>query len=120
MHWDNWKRGGWQSRLATAELGVIPPARNEGVGWQPAMRLIALILVLVALAVVGGTMRAQDIQVKKWPDDVPCGAVKKNADGSYTQTKDLMMGAMRMSTNTFGKDTAEARAWDKKCIGKGA
>ena len=84
------------------------------------MRLIALILVVFALALEGGAMRAEDIQVKKWPDDVPCDAVKKNADGSYTQLKELMMGAMRMSKNTFGKDTAEARAWDRKCISKGA
>ena len=84
------------------------------------MRLIALILVVFALALEGGAMRAEDIQVKKWPDDVPCDAVKKNADGSYTQLKELMMGAMRMSKNTFGKDTAEAHAWDRRCISKGA
>ena len=81
------------------------------------MRLIALILIVFALALEGGAMRAEDIQVKKWPDDVPCDAVKKNADGSYTQLKELMLGAMRMSKNTFGKDTAEARAWDRKCKG---
>jgi len=58
------------------------------------MRLIALILAAVALALESGAMRAEDIQVKKWPDDVPCDAVKKNPDGSYTQTKDLMMGSI--------------------------
>jgi len=79
------------------------------------MRLVALILVVVALALESGAMRAQDIQVKKWPDDVPCDAVKKNPDGSYTQTKDLMMGRMRMEQNTYAKDTTEARAWDRKC-----
>ena len=84
------------------------------------MRLIALILVVVALALESGAMRAQDIQVKKWPDDVPCDAVKKTRDGSYTQTKDLMMGTARMEKNTFGKGTSAARAWDRKCSGKGA
>ena len=84
------------------------------------MRLPALILAAAALALESGALRAEDIQVKKWPDDVSCDAVKKNPDGSYTQTKDLMMGNMRMSINTFGKDTAEVRAWDQKCVGKSA
>ena len=84
------------------------------------MRLIALITVVVALALESSAMRAEDIQVKNWPDDAPCDAVKKNPDGSYTQTKDLIMGRMRMEKNTFGKDTAEARAWDRKCSGNGA
>jgi hypothetical protein len=84
------------------------------------VRLVALILVVVALAFEIGAMRAQDIQVKNWPEDVPCDAVKKNPDGSYTQTKDLVMGRMRMEKNTYGKDTDEARAWDRKCSGRGA
>jgi len=85
------------------------------------MRLVALILVVVALALESGAMSAaQDIEVKNWPDDVPCDAVKKNRDGSYTQTKDLMMGTVRMEKNTFGKGTSAARAWDRKCSGKGA
>ena len=97
------------------------------------MRLIALIIVLVALSLQSGAMRAEDIQIKNWPDDVPCGAVKKNPagsytqtkelmmgrHGSYTQTKELMMGRMRMEKNTFGKDTQEARAWDRRCIVRG-
>ena len=83
------------------------------------MRFIAPVVVVLALAVGNGAIWAEDIQVKKWPDGVPCDAVKKNPDGSYTQLKDLMMGNMRMSTNTYGKDTGEARAWERKCIGKG-
>jgi hypothetical protein len=55
------------------------------------MRLIALIIVVVALALESSAMRAEDIKVNKWPADVPCDAVKRNADGSYTQQKDLMM-----------------------------
>ena len=82
------------------------------------MRLIALIIVLVALSLESGAIRAEDIQIKNWPGDVPCDAVKKNPDGSYTQTKELMMGRMRMEKNTLTKDSAEARAWDRKCAGK--
>jgi len=83
------------------------------------MQLIALIVVLVALALESSAIRAEDIQIKNWLGDVPCDAVKKNPDGSYTQTKELMMGRMRMEKNTFGKDTQEARAWDRRCIVRG-
>lgn len=82
------------------------------------MRLIALILVVVALALESGATQAEDIQVKKWPDDVPCYAVKKNPDGSYTQVKDLVMDRAQMEKNTFDKDSAGARAWDRRCAGK--
>ena len=77
------------------------------------MRLIALIIIVVALALESGAMRAEDIKVNKWPTDVPCEALKRNPDGSYTQQKDLMMGTMPMPKKTYGKDTAEARAWDQ-------
>ena len=40
------------------------------------MRLIALIIVVAALALESGPMRAEDIKVNKWPTDVPCEAVK--------------------------------------------
>jgi hypothetical protein len=79
-----------------------------------------LILVVFALALECGVMRAEDIQVEKWPEDVPCDAIKKNPDGSYTQTKDLIMDRIRMEKNTFVKDSPEARAWDRKCAGKSA
>jgi len=70
------------------------------------MRCIEPGVVVLALAAGNGAIWAEDIQVKKWPDDVPCDAVKKNPDGSYTQLKDLMMGNMPMSNNTYGTDTA--------------
>ena len=79
------------------------------------MRLIAVMIVVVALALESSAMRAEDIKVNKWPADVPCDAVKRNPDGSYAQQKELMMGTMAMPKKTYGKDTAEARAWDQKC-----
>jgi hypothetical protein len=86
------------------------PSSRPKASRQNVMRLIALIIVLVALSLQSGAMRAEDIQIKNWPGDVPCDAVKKNPDGSYTQTKELMIGRMRMEKNTFGKGTQEARA----------
>ena len=74
------------------------------------MRLITLIIVLVALSLESGAMRAEDIQIKNWPEDVPCNAVKKNPDGSYTQPKELMMGRMRMEKRTPLARTPRRRA----------
>ena len=82
------------------------------------MRLIALIIIVTPLALERSAMRAEDIQAKKWPADVPCDTFKRNVDGSYTQQKDLMMGTMPMLAKTYGKGTAEARAWDQKCGSK--
>ena len=82
------------------------------------MRLVALIIVVSALALESGAMHAENIKINKWPADVPCDAVRRNADGSYTQQKELMMGTMPMPAKTYAKDTAEARAWDQKCSGK--
>jgi hypothetical protein len=97
--------------LALADLG-------EALVVSPSSCLIALIIVVVALALECSAMRAEDIKVNKWPVDVPCDVVKRNADGSYTQQKDLMMGTMPMPKKTYNKDMAEARAWDQKCGGK--
>lgn len=84
------------------------------------MRFIATMMIAAVLAFNSGASRADDVNVKRWPDDMPCDAVKKNPDGSYTQTKDVMMGSMPMPKKTYGKGTPEARAWDRKCAGKGS
>ena len=81
------------------------------------MRLPIVIVLLVAAA-FGTNATAQNSQVKKWPDDVPCDAVKKNPDGSYTQLIDLMMGSMPMPTKTYTRDSAETRSWERKCGSK--
>jgi len=44
-------------------------------------------IVVVELALESGAMRAEDINVNKWPADVPCDAVKRNPDGSYSSRK---------------------------------
>jgi hypothetical protein len=49
----------------------------------------SIVIVLLVAAVFGTNATAQNTEVKKWPDDVPCDAVKKNPDGSYTQLIDL-------------------------------
>ncbi len=82
------------------------------------MPVYKLIVLGAAAAVLGSTpARGEEIRVNKWPDDVPCDAVKKNPDGSYTQLKPIMMGSMPMPAKTY-KNTPETRAWDQKCAGK--
>jgi hypothetical protein len=81
------------------------------------MRSFALVSIVAMLVLNSDGVWAQT-NIKKWPDDVPCDAVKKNPDGSYTQLIDLMMGSMPMPKKTYGKDSAETRSWDSKCAGK--
>jgi hypothetical protein len=81
------------------------------------MRSIVPVLILVMLVLDSGGLCAQT-KIKKWPDDVPCDAIRKNPDGSYTQIIDLMMGSMPMPKRTYSKDSAETRAWDSKCAGE--
>ncbi len=62
--------------------------------------------------------QAEGIHVNKWPDDVPCSAIKKNPDGSYTLLQTVFFGSdttypMR-SGNTFSP-TSEYRNWVVKC-----
>ena len=76
----------------------------------------------IVASLVSGTLfaampakSAELIHINKFPDDVPCTAVKKNADGSWTQTKDVALGGVKMGSNTFQPQTNIAQYWDKKC-----
>jgi hypothetical protein len=59
----------------------------------------------------------QPINIEKWPDDVPCEKLKKNADGSYEMT---VPWARFYAIHTGGKwkNTRETAYWDQKCKGK--
>jgi hypothetical protein len=59
----------------------------------------------------------QPINIEKWPDDVPCDALKKGADGSYEMT---VPWVRFYSIHTGGKwkNTRETAYWDQKCKGK--
>jgi hypothetical protein len=77
-------------------------------------RFAAAALLGVILAIPGSS-RGEEARIKRWPQDIPCDAIKKNEDGSYSQIKDLLFGEGRMSGNTFLSDSNEARFWDRKC-----
>jgi hypothetical protein len=77
--------------------------------------LVSCALVIISLPVLG-----EELRIEKWPDDVPCNAVHRNSDGSFTQEKGITLSFrnLRMSDDTFAAETAEARLWAVKCNGK--
>jgi len=71
--------------------------------------------VVVLLAGLPARGYAGEIQINNWPQDVPCDALRKNPDESWTQTKTIVLrGNITLSANTF-KNTGETRIWDRKC-----
>lgn len=62
-----------------------------------------------------GTARA-DVQVTLWPADVPCNAISKNPDGSYTLISPvtLVNGDVIPAGTTF-QTTDEYSVWVDKC-----
>ena len=80
---------------------------------------LAAVALLVLTLVFSGASRSEEIRINNWPQDIPCDAIKKNEDGSYSQVKDLLMGGGRLSGNTFSNDSREARLWDRKCAQSG-
>jgi hypothetical protein len=75
--------------------------------------LLAGFLAALSLAV----QAQQPINIDKWPDDVPCDKLKKDADGSYEMT---VPWTRYFTVHTGGKwkNTRETRYWDQKCGGK--
>ena len=68
---------------------------------------------------IPGSSRAEDARINNWPQDIPCDAVKRNEDGSYSQIKDLLLSGGRFSGNTFLADSSEALLLDRKCAASG-
>lgn len=85
------------------------------------------IFAALILALIGGPAFAQapaaDYTVNGWPDglaNVPCDAFKQNPDGSWTQTKTIivMPSRTRMGGNTFGGMSMESRTLNQRCGGQ--
>jgi hypothetical protein len=79
-----------------------------------------LLLVSCALMTISLPVLGEELRIEKWPDGVPCNAIHRNPDGSFTQEKGITLSFrnLRMSDNTFAAETAEARLWAAKCNGK--
>jgi hypothetical protein len=81
-------------------------------------RIAASIAAALCLPVLCLAAQAEPpINIEKWPDDVPCDKLKKNADGSYEMT---VPWARYYQVHTGGKwkNTRETSYWDQKCKGK--
>jgi hypothetical protein len=58
---------------------------------------------------------AADINVTRWPDEVPCDAIKRSADGAWVLTTTVIQGPiLRKSGETF-RETRVRNYWDTKC-----
>lgn len=68
------------------------------------------------LAAIGVAQAA--VQVSKWPDDVPCDAISREADGSYTLNVaiTLVNGDIIPAGLNF-QTTDEYSVWTTKCGG---
>jgi hypothetical protein len=81
-------------------------------------RLAARVAAAIFVTIYSSAVSAQQpINIEKWPDDVPCDALKKGADGSYEMT---VPWVRFYSIHTGGKwkNTRETAYWNQKCKGK--
>jgi hypothetical protein len=65
-----------------------------------------------------GSAQAQQIQVTVWPDDVPCSALQKNPDDTYTLLQDIFFGndlTYPMLNGSIFPTTSEYQVWVTKC-----
>jgi hypothetical protein len=62
--------------------------------------------------------QADDLRVTRWPDDVPCSALQKNNDGTFTLLRPVIMGDdadyPMAAGNTFPTD-GEYHVWADNC-----
>jgi hypothetical protein len=79
--------------------------------------MLRIVLCVAAIAFALPALAEEPINIEKWPDDVPCDKLKKNADGSYEMT---VPWARFYTIHTSGKwkNTRETAYWDQKCKSK--
>jgi hypothetical protein len=56
-----------------------------------------------------------DIAIKRWPDDVPCDAIKRSANGSWALTTTVIQGPITRKPGEIFSDRPVTRYWDNKC-----
>jgi hypothetical protein len=90
-------------------------------GEGPMKKSLALASILSLGSVLGSdSATAATYAIDRWPQDiekVPCDAWKHNADGSWTQTRTIMVGKNQMIGSTFREDKVSALL-DAKCGGQ--
>jgi len=85
------------------------------------MRVRNLLAAGTVLAGLAGlcSARADDLQVNKWPDDVPCSALTNNNDGTYTLQQNVVFGsddqAYTITAGNVFSTTDEYKVWADKC-----
>ena len=81
--------------------------------------LLTVATLCFGIAAVGATQAAA-LSVNKWPDDVPCSALQKNDDDTFTLLEAVVMGNdtdyPMAAGNTFPTD-GEYHVWAVNCGG---
>jgi hypothetical protein len=62
-----------------------------------------------------GIAHADDISINVWPDEVPCSAISKNPDNSYTLLVPINVGDQTMPDGSIWPNTGEYTVWVQKC-----
>jgi len=57
-----------------------------------------------------------DINVTKWPDDVPCNAIKKGPGGVWALTTTVHQGPITRKSGEMFADRPVIEYWDRKCV----
>lgn len=66
------------------------------------------------ISTLGCAGAQEPIDVKVWPDDVPCSILRKNPDGSIETTAPIRR-FFSVHPHMKYKNTRETRYWDRKC-----
>ena len=74
-----------------------------------------LILAGATVACLAGTAANADLTVKRWPDDVPCSAITKSADGGWVLNSTIVQGPITRKSGEVFKEARVVRFWDGKC-----
>ena len=71
-------------------------------------------LVLIGIVSTDGAASQEYRSNNKWPD-VPCEALTKNPDGSWSIKGTLILPSNSRITNLTLADSDETKLWDQKC-----
>jgi len=75
----------------------------------------SVMVIALGIALAGPAARGeQPIDVQVWPDDVPCGILQKNPDGSIETTAPIRRFFAVHAHMKF-HNTRETSYWDRKC-----
>lgn len=82
---------------------------------MPKKVLIAVAAIFSVFQFIATARAADAVVVSHWPNDVPCSALVKNADGSWTVGKVILLPRNTSVGNNTFKNTPETSIFERKC-----